>query len=146
MLLSSANSIFANSPISTVRILNETLERVTPEFDPLTPYIWVYKGVDEMIYLGKIKDAQNSYEMASRWALATKPPDELLAKRSQETATFLEKNPNSRNARIGAWTNILIGSINEATREIAIQEIKALGGTVKITADGQLLIDFPEKD
>jgi hypothetical protein len=144
LMLSSANSLYALSPQTTVKLLNQALENIFSRRDPLAPYVWTYKGVDEMLFLGNIKAAQNSYEMAAKWALER--GDTISAKRNTETAEFLAKNPDSKKARVAAWMSILENAINNETRQRAIKEIQVLGGKVNIDTKGDLLINFPEKD
>jgi hypothetical protein len=147
LVFSTANTIYAVSPKTTVKLLNEVVAEITPEFDPLTPYIWSYKGVDEMLFLGDIKAAQHSYEMAAEWALKTNDPHkEALAQRNRETAGFLAKNPDSKKARVAAWMSILQGGLNEETQKLAIREILSLGGKVSFTPEGLLKVEFPEED
>jgi hypothetical protein len=147
LFLSTANSIYAASPGITVKLLDQALQKISPEIDPLTPYLWSYKGIDEMLFLGDIKASQKSYEMAAQWALKSKNQDrQLIAQRNLEIAAFLAQNPDSRKARVGAWMYILRGAINKETQRLAIREIKALGGKVSINSEGLWQVDFPEKD
>ena len=100
-----------------------------------------------MLFLGDIKAAQNSYEMAAKWALERGGEEgKAIAKRNTETATFLATNPNSKKAQVAAWTSILENAFTEETRQRAIKEIISLGGKANITANGELAITFPEKD
>lgn len=145
--LSTANTLYGVSPKTTVKLLNQALAHITPEVDPLTPYVWSYKGVDEMLFLAEIKAAQNSYQMGADWALKTNAEDkEAVAKRNQETADFLANNPDSKKARVAAWMFILGGAINENTQKLAIKEIISLGGKISVTPEGNLKIEFPEED
>lgn len=147
LMLSSANSLYALSPQTTVKLLNQSLKKITPQLSPLSPYVWTYKGVDEMLFLGDIKAAQHSYEMAAKWALERGgKEDKAVAKRNAETAAFLAKNPNSKKAQVAAWMSILENTFTEETKQRAIREIISLGGKATITANGELMITFPEKD
>ena len=69
LMLSSANSLYAFQPKTTVELLNQALTQITPKISALSPYVWSYKGIDEMLFLGDNKSAQPSYEMAAKWAL-----------------------------------------------------------------------------
>ena len=147
MVLSPANSLSAASPQITVDLLNQVLQKISPQVDPLTPFIWSYKGIDEMLFLGQNKAAQHSHEMAAKWALKTTDPNrQFVAQRNQATADFLARNPNSKKARVMAWTLILSEAINEDTQATAIKQIKGLGGKVSFDSAGKIKIDFPEKD
>lgn len=145
--LSTANTLYAVSPKITIRLLDQALEQISPELDPLTPYIWSYKGVDEMLFLGDIPAAKNSYQTAAQWALQTDAPDrEAIAARNLETVEFLEQNPDSKRARVAAWMFILGNGLNEETQQLAVEQIRALGGSVTVTPEGRLQVEFPEED
>ena len=145
--LSTANTLYAVSPKITIQLLDQALEQMFPQLDPLTPYIWSYKGVDEMLFLGDIPAAKNSYQTAAQWALQTDSPDrEAIAARNLETVEFLEQNPDSKRARVAAWMFILGNGLNEETQQLAIEQIAALGGTVTLTPEGNLQVEFPEED
>ncbi|WP_069791678.1 hypothetical protein A5482_007985 [Cyanobacterium sp. IPPAS B-1200] len=145
--LSTANTLYAVSPKITIRLLDQALEQISPTLDPLTPYIWSYKGVDEMLFLGDITAAKKSYQTAAQWALQTDSPDkEAVAARNLETVQFLEQNPDSKRARVAAWMFILGNGLNEETQQLAIEQITALGGTVTLTPEGNLQVEFPEED
>lgn len=145
--LSTANTLYAVSPLTTVKLLNQALAQITPEDHPRTPYMWSYKGVDEMLFLGDSQEAQKSYETAAEWASRTSDPDkEILIQRNRETAEFLANNPDSKKARVAAWMFILTGGINEETQKLAIREIRSLGGKVSLTEEGRLKVEFPDED
>jgi len=147
MILSTANTLYGVSPVTTVKLLNEAVSKIKPEDHPLSPYLWSYKGVDEMLFLGESQEAQKSYEMAAEWALRTTDPDkEAVAQRNRETAEFLATNPDSKKARVSAWMFILTGGINEETQQLAIKEIQSLGGKLSLTPEGYLKVEFPEED
>lgn len=144
LILSTMNSVFANRPLKTIEILNQTLANISPEVNPLSPYVWSYKGVDEILFLGDLKAAQKSYEMAGKWALLTNPPDPILAQQNQDTAKFLSNNPDVTETKIGGWTIILLRAINKETEEVAIKQIRDLGGDVIRLPNGEFQVKFPE--
>jgi hypothetical protein len=147
LMLSGANTLYAFDPQTSVTLLDKVIEQITPQLSYLAPYIWSYKGVDEMLFLGDNKAAQHSYEMAGKWAKERGGKDDLaVAKRNAETAAFLAKNPDSKKARVAAWMSIMENALDDKVREQAVKEIRALGGKVEITKSGELMIIFPEKD
>ncbi len=147
LILSSANTMYAFQPQKTVNLLDQALKSITPKLSYLTPYVWSYKGVDEMLFLGNNKASQHSFEMAAKWARERGDNTDLaVAKRNQDTADFLAKNPDSKKARVAAWMSILEGALDDRVRKQAIREILALGGKVNRNPDGNLEIVFPEKD
>ena len=145
LTLSTANSIYAGEPNQTVFFLNKVLNSISPDF-PLAYYLWIYKGIDEILFLGDLKAAQRSYEMAAKWAsFRDDTAGSVLAAQARETAQFLATNPDSKKARIGAWITILTNAPDEKTQQRALNEIKALGGEIIITPEGRLSVKVPEE-
>lgn len=139
--LSTANSIFAGRPDKTVAFMNRVLQSVSPKTSPLAHFIWIYKGIDEILFIGDMKEAKNSYEMAAKWARIAGA--EIIAARARETANFLASNPNSTKIRISAWAMILTTTNDRLTQEYASQKIKELGGQIIVTSQGELQIKMP---
>jgi hypothetical protein len=147
LMLSTANSVYAKQPKATVELLEQVLSKISPQVDPLTPFVWSYKGVDEMLYLGDVARAKNSFEMGSQWALQTNhPAKEAIARRNQETANFLATNPDTEKIKISSWMYLLQTSESVVTQKLAIEQIIALGGKVTYTPEGFLQVYFPKKD
>lgn len=146
-LLSTANSIYAGKPEKTVEFLNKILAQITPEVNPLAFNLWTYKGVDEILFLGDISEAQKSYEKSAQWAL-TRGDDtgKAIAKQRLETAQFLAENPDSKKAQVSAWANILNSVFDDKTRQMAINKIRSLGGEVNISQDGKIQVKLPKED
>lgn len=140
--LSPATSIYAGRPDRSVALIEQGLQSIDPKIEPKAYLLWLYKGVDELLFLGDSKAARRSYQMAAEWA-STFTNNPQIAARVRETAQFLAKNPQSVQARIGAWTMILSNARDDATRQIAILNIQKLGGEVTITSDGMLQIKTP---
>ncbi len=146
--LAVSTSLFAGLPQKSVQFLEKSLENTPSQItSPMYPpyYLWIYKGVDELLFLGDVDAAKYSNTMAANWADTY--PDEAsknVAKRRQETVQFLENNPNSRIAQIGAWSQVLNSAINEETVERALGEIQALGGEISVTPEGNLNVRIPE--
>jgi hypothetical protein len=140
--LSTANSIYAARPDRTVALMNRVLQSISPETSPLAPFIWIYKGVDEILFLGDLKTARHSYEMASKWASIQ--GNEFMANRTRETVQFLASNPDSKKAQISAWVTILTTTPDQKTQQYALDKIKSLGAEVTIAPEGKLQIKMPE--
>lgn len=142
--LSTANSLFAGRPDRTVTLMNQSLNYISPEKFPNGYYIWTYKAVDEILFLGDLKAAENSYQRAAEWASLQKYPTwEIAVIRATETAQFLASNPDSNKAQIYAWLDILNTARDNKTKEHAIQQVKALGAEINMTETGELQIKLP---
>ena len=144
LALSPATSLYAGQPQKTVTLIEEGLQSISPEISRKSPYLWMYKGSDEMLFLGDTEAAQHSYEMAAKWAETyDNPQSQSLAANARQTAQFLANNSQSKQARVGAWSMILSNAPDEATRQRAIKEIEALGGEVIVTPQGRMKVKTP---
>ena len=145
VFLSGSSTLYAGMPEETVKIMSEGLASIGKERPADSYYIWRYKGTDELLFLNDGKAAQASFEMAADWALRT-PGEEAktIAEISQQTASFLAENPDSKAAQITAWGSILTTALDTRTRNRAIKEIRELGGDVVLTEDGQTQITLSE--
>lgn len=140
-----ANSIYAGRPDLTVSTIEKGLPFISPH-QRFAHTVWIYKGTDELLFLGRNKDAQHSYEMAAKWASNHDDPvSQGSAKRSRETAAFLATNPNSKRARAGAWFSILEKALDRETQQFALSQIRSLGGQV-LEKDGSLTLKLPKEN
>jgi hypothetical protein len=146
-LLSTANSLYAVRPEITVQLTDQVLSNIYPQLDKMTPFVWSYKGVDQLLFLGQGKEARKSYLMAAKWALERNDPDSQdIANMNLQMAAFLADDPDSRTAQIGAWTQILREAQEEETQKRVIDEIRKLGGDIRLDEDGQIIITAPDVD
>ncbi|MBE9111952.1 hypothetical protein IQ273_21325 [Nodosilinea sp. LEGE 07298] len=147
LFLSGSTSNFAAKPEQSVALTAQGLERLTPAFPSDGFYIWRYRGVDELLYLGDAEAAQKSYRIAADWASQSSHPDApFVAENSQRTADFLARNPLSKQAQVNAWASVLSTAFDDDTRQRAIDRIEELGGTVIISEAGEVSIQFPQDD
>ena len=147
LFLSNSVSNYAGQPEQAVALISQGLERLTPTQPEDSFYIWRYRGVDELLYLGDGKAAQKSFQTAAEWARQSPHPDApFMADNSQRTADFLANNPLSKQAQVNAWASVLANAFDDATRQTAIDRIEALGGQVTISETGGISLQFPEDD
>ena len=139
--LSPATSLYAARPDKSVALIEKGLKSISPQL-PESSLLWLYKGVDELLFLGDAKAAQHSYEVAAKWATLQDEPE--IAARAREVAHFLEQNPDSKEAQIRSWMMILGNIPDERTQQLAISRIEALGGKVIITPEGNIKLELPE--
>jgi hypothetical protein len=144
--ISPANSLFAGRPDRTVELITEGLKSISPQISSKSYFLWMYKAVDELLFLGDSKAARQSYENAAQWAkFYNNKMSQNVATRAQQTSQFLAKNPDSKQAQIGAWTMLLSNAINDKTRQVAIDNIKKLGGTIQISPNGYVEVTVPKE-
>jgi tetratricopeptide (TPR) repeat protein len=145
--LSSTGSTYLGQPQESVNLMNKGLKSLTSKVPDRGYYIWRLKAVDELIFLGKIPDAQNSMLKAAEWASqAATPEGENVAKLSRGTAAYLARNPNSKQAQFDAWTMVLGAAVDDIVIKRAIEGIRSTGGKVTISSDGKFKIEAPVKD
>ena len=141
LMMSVASSLNAGKPERTVEIMNKGLSKLTPDVTDAY-FIWLYKGVDELLFLGDIPAAKKSHQMAADWAKIAS--NEFIEKSARGTVKFLETNPDSRAPRVGAWMLVWINSQDEETRRLAQENIEKLGG--KLVVVNNQVMAIPPKD
>jgi len=141
LMMSVASSLNAGKPERTIEIMNKGLSKLTPDVTDAY-FIWLYKGVDELLFLGDIPAAKKSYQMAADWAKIA--GNKFIEKSARGTVKFLETNPDSRAPRVGAWMLVWINSQDEETRRLAKENIEKLGG--KLVINNNQVMAIPPKD
>ena len=145
--LDTATSIFAGYPEQSVSLLGKSLSTIPANFKSpgASPYyLPVYKGINELLFLGNPKAAERSYRQATDWAKKyDDPQSQNMVARTQQMADFLAQNPQSKVPQIGAWIMVLSNNSDARTVKRAVTEIQSLGGIVTTKADGSLLVRVP---
>jgi hypothetical protein len=144
--LSTSTSMYAGMPERSISLTEKGLQYLSPWLPERSYYIWRYKAIDELLFLGNSQAAQKSFQSAADWA--SKHSDEesrISAEISQGTAQFISRNPNSKYAQISAWAMVLENGVDESSRKRAVNAIQKLGGEVISTPQGNK-IKFPQKD
>jgi tetratricopeptide (TPR) repeat protein len=145
--LSSTGSLYAGKPEKSVELMDRGLKSLTPQVPDRGYYIWRLKAVDELLFLGKVPDARKSMLNAADWATqASTPEGENVAKLSRDTAKYLARNPNSKQAQFDAWNMVLGAAVDDVVVKRAIAGIRSTGGKVTISSDGKLKTEPPAKD
>ncbi|MDH6061856.1 hypothetical protein NWP17_15685 [Chrysosporum bergii ANA360D] len=144
--LSTSVSIYAGMPERSIELIDQGLQSLSPWVPQRSYYVWRYKGIDQLLFLGDQKSAQESFATAAQWAsnFSDEESQSIVAS-SQQTANFLSQNPDSKNAQIAAWVMVLNNQVDDKTRARAISEIEALGGKVIVTPQGNRIL-FPTSD
>ncbi|MBC6433985.1 hypothetical protein FM036_26440 [Nostoc sp. HG1] len=145
--LSISTSLYAAMPERAIALSEKGLKSLSPWIPEKSYYVWRYKGIDELLFLGNAQAAQKSFATAANWASNFSDAEsQLIANSSQKTAEFLSRNPNSKYAQISTWAMVLNNQVDQRTQKRAIKEIEALGGKVITTTEGANKILFPPKD
>jgi tetratricopeptide (TPR) repeat protein len=145
LLLEPATTLFAGKPEKSVEIMSKGVKSLSPSI-PNAYLVWIYKAVDELLFLKEAKAAQKSYKIAAEWALKNKDQlSQQIGRQAKETALFLNRNPNSNNAQISSWLMILSNAKDKKTAQLALDKIRSLGGDVKIEGN-KLSVKFPQEN
>jgi len=145
--LSSTGSLYAGQPEKSVSLMNRGLKSLSPKVPDRGYYIWRLKAVDELLFLGKVPDARNSMLTAADWARQSATTEgQNVARLSQNTAAYLARNPNSKQAQFDAWNMVLGAAVDDFVIKRAIAGIGATGGKVTISPSGEFKVEAPAKD
>lgn len=145
--LSTSISLYAAQPEKSIALMNQGLKSMTPQTPPRAYFVWRLKAIDQLLFLGDGLGAKNSFLTSADWA-STYPDQEskTLAAASQQTAQFLAKNPQSKNAQVMAWTMVLGNVPDERTKKIARQRLESLGAELVTNPDGSVSVLSPPTD
>ncbi len=139
IFLSGSSTLYAGKPEKSVEIAALGLSKLSPNQPPDSYYVWRYKAVDELLFLGDNEAAQKSFDSAAEWATQSSDPEaKQVGQASKRTANFLANNPNSKTAQIDAWGSLLSTALSKDVRDHAIRKIEALGGSVVFSDDGNI--------
>ncbi|PSF34475.1 hypothetical protein C7H19_18780 [Aphanothece hegewaldii CCALA 016] len=141
LLISPASSINAGLPLRTISAMNKGLEKLSPQTKDAY-LIWLYKGVDELLFLGDINAAKNSYSMAADWAKIAN--NTRLERAARGTVEYLSNNPDSSQAQVGAWFLVWVNARDQNTRKMAQNNIEKLGGKIVFGENGQVFAVPPK--
>ena len=145
--LSSTGSLYAGQPEKSVSLMNGGLKSLSPKVPDRGYYIWRLKAVDELLFLGKVPDARNSMLTAANWARQSSTTEgQNVARLSQNTAAYLARNPNSKQAQFDAWNMVLGAAVDDFVIKRAIVGIRSTGGKVTISPSGEFKVEAPVKD
>jgi hypothetical protein len=143
--LSPATSLFGGNPEKSVALISQGLQYISPEM-PLAYQLWLYKGIDEILFIGNNQAAIHSYSMAAEWAkFDNSETAEVAARSAQETVKFLESNPDSKLVRASAWMMVFSNARDEQTRKLALIRMKELGAKIVITPNS-ISVSMPKEE
>lgn len=147
LFLSGSSSLYAGKPDRTVEIIERSLPRLTPQLPEKSYYVWRYKAVDELLFLGDSQSARESFLQTAAWAKTYSDPEsQSIAASSERTAEYLRTNPDSKAAQISAWSMVLAHALDEGAQAVAVQRMQALGAILEPTSNGRFRIILPKEE
>ena len=149
-IISPAVTLKQGDPEETVTLLDRSLTKLEPiinseDRDKLYKpnFLWVYKGIDELLFLGDARAAEKSYRKAAEWSQIL--GDDTRAKSTSQMADYLAKDPDNRTVQVGAWFSVWNSAPDIETRNMAQQNIERLGGRLEIK-NGRATAYPPQED
>ncbi len=147
--LSNGISIYQAQPEVSVRYINRGIEKLSPTMHPRAFLLWVYRAMDQLLLLGNIEGAVDSYQKAADWVEQSPAREEYpnYASSYRQRAQFLQKNPESKQIRLMGWADVYSRAVrtkDKYTQQRALQEIRDLGAKIR-TDNGALEFYFPDK-
>jgi hypothetical protein len=147
LYMSPASSLYAGRPDKTVEVMNQGLKSLSPKVSN-AHWIWIYKGVDELLFLDDIANAKHSYTMGAHWARQQQNQDEQtrnLIQSSKKTIAYLERGHIGRAVRINAWLMLLRNAKDDVKlQRFIVNKIVSLGAKISISPDGRISVQMPK--
>lgn len=140
--LTTAISYYVGKPEITIKFIDRGTNVISPEKQPQAYLIWVYKALDQLLLLGDIPGTIQSYQMAIKWVEGTPAADS--APFYQQSINFLQKDPDSKQARFLGWNQVYYQSVDKYPKERAKQELLKLGAQMQTTPDGEVRFILPQ--
>lgn len=145
--LSTSTSIYAGLPERSIELMQAGLASLRPNIPPESYFVWRQLGIDQLLFLGDIPAARQSFLTAAEWAAQSPlPGSQNAANLSLQAAELLAQNPRSKTAQVAAWTMVLSSAPDERTRATAVQRIEALGSKIVENPDGTFTVQPPRED
>ena len=149
-MISPMVSLKAGKPEETVSLLNKSLAKLSPiiygeDNDKIHKpnFLWIYKAIDEILFLGDTKLAQQSYTKAAEWSKLL--GDSTRANSALQAVKFLNDDPNSKVVQVGAWFTVWTSTSDAEIRLLAQRNIERLGGKLEIHEDGRVFAHPPQE-
>ena len=140
LFLSGSVSHQLGKPELAVAMMQRGTDALSPQIDDAAFQVWRLKALDQLLLLGDIPGAINSFERAADWTKGTSYAEVEPILRG--TANFLRTDPNSKPVRVLAWGSIYEQALalgDKQTEARARQEILALGGRI-VEKDGNVIV------
>jgi hypothetical protein len=145
LILSTIGSLYAGEPEQSIRIAARAMTRLNRRV-PDSYFPWLYRGTDEMLFLGDGTAALASFQTAVDWAKPWHTPEsKAVVQRADSLITSLREDPDSRVAKVIGWLSIFSYATTPRVQAIAAQKIIEAGGRVERLPDGRRVIVLPRE-
>jgi hypothetical protein len=141
LFLTASTTLYAGQPERTVALMNEKLPLLSPKTPNRAYYIWRWKAIDELLFLGDTDAARESFLMAAQWASEYSDEEgKAVAEISRQMGEFLASNPENVEVRLAAWSSVFYNAFDDRTRQYVIEQINQLGFDAFVDPEGRLQI------
>ncbi|MEM9542565.1 MAG: hypothetical protein AAGA60_24120 [Cyanobacteria bacterium P01_E01_bin.42] len=142
--LGTSGTIYAANPEETDAIMERGIQQLTPQIPQYSYYALRNKGINEILFLGDLEAAQQTFAKAADWAsIYDDPLSQAIAQQSRNTVSFLASSPSITAVQVSAWGMILAEVQDERTQQIAVENIYRLGGEIQQTPEGGFQVILP---
>lgn len=146
LFLSGSVSHRLGKPDVAVKMMQRGTDALSPQMDDAAFQVWRLKALDQLLLLGDIPGAIESYEQAANWTKGTSYAE--IEPILRGTANFLRTDPNSKPVRVMAWGDIYQQAMaigDQQTADRAKRNILSLGGKF-VEKDGNVFVVPPPRD
>ncbi|MDX2232040.1 MAG: hypothetical protein NW220_20560 [Leptolyngbyaceae cyanobacterium bins.349] len=146
LFLSGSVSHQLGKPEVSIAMMQRGTAALSPQMDESAFQVWRLKALDQLLLLGDIPGAIDSFEQAANWTQGTSYAS--IEPILRGTADFLRTDPNSKPVRVMAWSSIYEQAVATGDRQTearAKQRILALGGRF-VEKDGNILVVPPPRE
>jgi hypothetical protein len=104
LFLSGSVSHQLGKPELSIAMMQRGTDALSPQIDEAAFQVWRLKGLDQLLLVGDIPGAIQSFEQAANWTKGTSYAS--IEPILRGTADFLRTDPNSKPVRVMAWSSI----------------------------------------
>ena len=139
LFLSGTVSHQLGKPELALQLMKRGTDALSPQMHPRAFSVWRWKAVDQILLLGDLSGAAESFDMTANWA-AQSEEYRQVAPNFQHSANFLRTKPDIRWVRFQTWLGVYqdantVG--DKLTRDRAKRELLKLGAIEKINEKGE---------
>jgi len=147
LFLSGSVSHQLGKPELAIAMMKRGTDALSPQIDESAFQVWRLKALDQLLLVGDIPGAINSFERAADLTRGTSYAEVEPILRG--TANFLRTDPNSKPVRVISWGSIYQQAITLGDKQTAArarQEIYALGGKIVVKDGNEIVVppSFPK--
>ncbi len=134
-------------PEASIQVLDRGLAALDPKLHEGAHTLWVLKAMDQLLLLGDVAGAAESYRMGGEWAQQSPDPEwQKVGESLIRTSNFLKTDPNSTTVRFWAWSSVFAqakATGNVKTEARARSELLQLGAVEGKDAAGLTVFMSP---